>query len=191
MSHAGGVNCATYDFAAIYDQADKAAEARAREMTCPTMDCPNLTAYRVWHSWNCAGGNADAVLVWLAVCPRTEAPATLPPEQRKARPTELRATNVNTTTQPTTKENIDTTGGATKLACTPAEIVGFHYEVAEAARPADLKPYVDDAKNYARAFNATIQCAAGCTKQRFKVESVTWKWQAGMVYVDVYFIPCK
>lgn len=191
VSHETGVNCAGYDFTPIYKEADGAAKKRAESMKCPDMDCSKLVTDRTWHSWNCAGGTADVIVVWYAMCPRTEAPGPLPPSQAKATAAQLQAVNVNATPQPTTKENAETTDSTAKLKCSPASTVVFHYEVVEATRPASLESYVKDAEKFAKEYASTIQCAAGCTKQKFNPIYETWKWKAGVVYVDVYFVPCK
>jgi len=192
VTHQGGVNCTGYDFAAIYKQADSAAQKRAGEMKCPTMDCKTLVTQREWHSWNCAGGNADATVNWLAVCPRTEAPPTIPPEQTRPTAADLRAPNPNTTTPPTTNESGDISGGTTPIKCSPLLYVTYHYVEAVNPRPKDLKEYVDIALARAKDFAATLKCQdPPCKKQRFDAVKTVWAGAGGKVTVDVYFIPCK
>jgi hypothetical protein len=192
VTHEGGVNCAGYDFAAIYKQADSAAEKRANEMKCPTMDCKTLVTGREWHSWNCAGGNADATVNWFAVCPRTETPVTPPPTVPRPTAAQLQAPNPNATVPPTTNENADITGGTTPIKCSPLQYVTYHYVEAVNPRPKDLKEYVDIAVDRAKRFDATLKCQdPPCKKQPFSPVKTVWSWAGGKVTVDVYFIPCK
>src|SRR6266508_280440 len=94
VTHASVGNCAGYDFKNLYYQASDAAEKRAKEMECksgPESECKTLVTWRAWHSWNCAGGNADAVVVFGAACPKNPATFAKTPSVKKPKPADLRA----------------------------------------------------------------------------------------------------
>jgi hypothetical protein len=212
-----GVNCSTYNFTSLNDEAQKLADAQLNKVQCPPgAPCSIRHAFYSFWAATCAGSTATVKIKGYAVCatntsnPNSTDPG-IPPPADKAHPSN-RATPAPVTIkagendifQPIDNGDYakgeigghSTASAGTTLACPSNSLYVFTYREKDPLIPAvglnDYGPVIQRAVIQAIYFYNQYSCAPACVKFPFAPLYTKWSVDGEYAVVEVYFmVTCR